>query len=254
LVEALRMLKIHRRDLIVAAAAGASGGAAGFLGHRRFRTFPRGATPSYSQSGEDVIVNMIFGFLGVKQPSYLDIGAWLPQAGNNTYLSYTRGGRGVLVEPNVAMIPELKAARPGDTVLNVGIGVTGQKEADYYCMTVDQWNTFDKEEAELRAAKSQARIVKVVKMPLVTINKVIEEHFRGKAPDFISIDVEGLDVAIMQTLDFQRFRPKVICAETLVPLGFNMDPAMTKFLAQQGYEARAVTFPNTIYVDKSLRT
>ncbi len=246
------MAKIHRRELLFSAAAGTAGGAAGFFGHRHFRRFPRGATPSYSQSGEDVIAQTIFDYLGIKQPSYLDIGAWLPQAGNNTYLFYSLGSRGVLVEPNVAMIPELKAVRPGDIVLNVGIGITEQKETDYYCLTVDQWNTFDKEEAERRAARSNAKIEKVVKMPLVPINKVIEEHFHGKAPDFISIDVEGLDVAIMKTLDFQRFRPKLICAETLVALTFKMDSEMTEFLSQQGYEARAVTFPNTIYVDKSL--
>ena len=102
------------------------------------------------------------------------------------------------------------------------------------------------------AALSKTKIEKVVKIPLAPINNVIETHFHGKAPDFISIDVEGLDVPIMKTLDFQRFRPKLICAETLVALTFNMDPAMTELLSRQGYEARAVTFPNTIYVDKSL--
>jgi FkbM family methyltransferase len=188
----------------------------------------------------------------VKEPSYLDIGAWLPDAGNNTYLFYTMGGRGVLVEPNVAMIAELRSVRPGDTVLNVGIGVTEEKEADYYCMTVDQWNTFDKKEAEDMAKVSKAKIEKVVKVPLVPINKVIEEHLGGKAPDFVSIDVEGLDVAIMKTLDYQRFRPKIICAETLKKFTFEMEPEMTEFLAEQAYEARATTFPNTIYVDKKI--
>jgi FkbM family methyltransferase len=248
------MVSLLRRDVLFSAAAGTVGGAAGFLGHRHFRRFPRGATQSYSQSGEDVICRLIFDYLGVKQPSYLDIGAWLPDAGNNTYLFYKMGGRGVLVEPNVARISELKSVRPGDTVLNVGIGISEQKEADYYCMTIDQWNTFDKEEAERRANKpgSRAKIEKVVKMPLVPINKVINEHLGGKAPDFLSIDVEGLDVAIMKTLDYQRCRPKVICAETLKALSFDMEPEMTELLAQQGYMARAVTFPNTIYVDKKL--
>ena len=248
------MAKLHRRDLFFSAAAGTAGGAAGFYVHRHFRSLPRGATLSYSQSGEDVIAKMIFDYLRIKQVSYLDIGAWLPQSGNNTYLFYSLGCRGVLVEPNVAMIPELKSEHPGDTVLNIGIGVTEQKEADYYCMAISQWNTFNKEEAQRRVAVSQIKIEKVVKMPLVPINNVIEEHFHGNAPDFISIDVEGLDVPIMKTLDFERFRPKVICAETLVALSFNMEPEMTEFLSQHGYEARAVTFPNTIYVDKSLVT
>jgi len=198
------MAKIHRRELFFSAAAGTAGGAAGFFGHRHLRKFrfPSAANPSYSQSGEDVICRMIFNYLAIRQPSYLDIGAWLPQEGSNTYLYYSLGSRGVLVEPNVAKIPDLKAVRPGDTVLNVGIGITEQKEADYYCMNDDGLNTFDKAEAERRVALSKAKIEKVVKMPLVPINKVIEDHFNGKTPDFISIDVEGLEVPIMKTLDF----------------------------------------------------
>jgi FkbM family methyltransferase len=245
---------IHRRELLYSAAAGTAGGAAGFFGHRHLRKagFPSGATPSYSQSGEDAICMMIFNYLKIEHPTYLDVGAWHPQALNNTYLFYTQGSRGVLVEPNLALIPELKTARPGDTVLNVGVGITEQKEADYYCMTNEALNTFDKAEAENRAAVSEFKIEKVVKMPLVPINTLIEEHFHGKVPDFLSIDVEGLDVPIMKTLDFQRFRPKLICAETLVPFTFRMNPEMTEFLSQQGYEARAMTFPNTLYVDRSL--
>jgi len=166
------------------------------------------------------------------------------------------GGRGVLVEPNVALIPELKAKRPGDVVLNIGIGVTEQKEADFYCYSEPGWNTFDKAIVEDRTAKSGVKPEKVVKMPLIPINRVIEEHCGGKAPDFLSTDVEGLDLAILKTLDFDRFRPKVICAETIdedwrraVPI---MDPETTHFLAEQGYEARAMTYYNTMYVDKTL--
>jgi FkbM family methyltransferase len=247
---------IRRRDLLVATGSGvvggAAGGVAGFVTHRHFRRLPRGATLSYSQSGEDVICRMIFDFLKTARPTYLDIGAYLPQAWNNTYLFYIQGARGVLVEPNVALIPELKSQRPGDTVLNIGIGLKDEKEADYYCFPIDQWNTFDREEAERRVKKSNVPIERVVKMPLRPINQVIEEHFHGKAPDFISIDVEGLDLAIMKTLDLKRFRPKVICAETLVALSFDMAPEMTQFLSQHDYMVRAVTYPNTIYVDKKL--
>ena len=85
-------------------------GSAGFFVHRHFRRFPRGANPSYSQSGEDVIATMIFGYLGIasnRRISTSEPGSL--RRGNNTYLFYSRGSRGVLVEPNVAMIPELKA-------------------------------------------------------------------------------------------------------------------------------------------------
>jgi FkbM family methyltransferase len=249
------MLGIKRRDLFVAAGpgvvCGAAGGVAGFLTHRHFRKLPRGANLSYSQSGEDVICNLLFESMGTHPSTYLDIGAWLPQAQNNTYLFYLRGARGVLVEPNIAMIPELRFHRPEDTVLNIGIGLKEEKEADYYCLTNEQLNTFDREEAE-RLAKDGMKIERVLKMPLQSINQVIEAHFHGKAPDFISIDVEGLDCAIMKTLDFKRFRPKVICAETPIPVPLDTNSELTQFLSQHDYAARAVTFPNMIFVDKRL--
>ena len=229
---------------------------AGPPGETPLPRFPQGATPSYAHSGEDVITRL---FLGVEsKPSYLDIGACWPIYGNNTYLFYTMGGRGVLIEPNIALIPELNAKRPGDIVLNIGIGATEQKEADYYCYWEPGWNTFDKALVEERTAKSGIKPERVVKMPLVPINRVIEEHFGGKAPDFLSTDVEGLDLAILKTLDFHRFRPKVICAETIdedwsrspgaVPI---MDPETTNFLTEKGYEPRAMTYYNTVYIDKA---
>ena len=111
---------------------------------------------------------------------------------NNTYLFYRKGCRGVLVEPNPAFCRKLTSVRPGDTVLNIGIGIIDQSEADYYVISghLGEWlNTFSKEEAERVTSSpgSTNRIEKVLKMPLVNINRVIGEHFQG-APDFVSID------------------------------------------------------------------
>ena len=50
---------------------------------------------SYSQSGEDLIVKHIFENLGVKKPSYLDIGAYHPFHLNNTVIFYLSGSHGI---------------------------------------------------------------------------------------------------------------------------------------------------------------
>ena len=51
-------------------------------------------------------------------------------------------------------------------------------------------------------------------MPLVNINKIMQEQFHG-APSLLCIDTEGLDLDILKTLDFTRFRPAIVCVETL---------------------------------------
>ncbi|MGE3820544.1 MAG: FkbM family methyltransferase [Isosphaeraceae bacterium] len=244
-----------RRDFLVGPAAGMAvamgvGRAAALA---RPPGFPDGATPSYAQCGEDVAARELLGHKGVERPTYLDVGAFRPIHYNNTYLFHTLGGRGVLVEPNVALADEIRAARPGDVLLTVGIGLEGQTTADLYCLTLPEWNTFDREEAErnVKGTGGRVRIEKVVKTPLIPINTVIADHFHGEAPDFLSIDVESLDLPILRTLDFDRFRPRVICAETVVPLAGRMAPDVAAFLTTKGYQARAMTFANTLFVDRA---
>jgi hypothetical protein len=86
------MARLNRRDLFVAAASGTAGGAGRFFTHRYLRPIklPRGATLSYSEYGEDVIIQTIFYRWG-RCTSYLDIGAWGPQTARSTYLLYARG-------------------------------------------------------------------------------------------------------------------------------------------------------------------
>lgn len=243
-----------RRDFIVGGVAGGVAVASLSLFKAGWSRYPENANLSYAQAGEDVIVAEIFDFLKIKKPTYLDVGAYLPIFANNTYLLYRQGSRGVLVEPNIDLIPDLRSRRPGDTVLNVGVGLTDQSTGDYYCMSLRQWNTFDKGEAESRVSKTggSVKIVRVVKVPLVPINWIMADHFPKGGPDFLSIDIESLDLAVLRTLDFDRFRPKVICTETIIALSLGMDPEMTKFLSSKGYEPRGMTYANTIYVDRSL--
>ena len=208
---------------------------------------------SFAQSGEDLIANFIFYYLHIPKITYLDVGAHEPVAINNTYFFYQRGYRGVLVEPNVEMCKKLRAVRPQDTTLEAGIGVTAARAADYYVMTESAWNTFSKEEAEhmTRATKGGIKVERVIQMPLLEINDVMAKHFGG-APTFLSIDAEGLHLAILKTIDFKRFRPAVICVETLVAGTKKQMPEIPAFMETQKYVVRGSTFVNTIFVDGNL--
>ncbi len=205
---------------------------------------------SYAQQGEDLVLyDFIHRVAGIDKPTYLDIGAAEPVRGNNTFLFYSTGSRGVLVEPNPYYAEQLRAVRPGDTVLNVGIGVTDQREADYYVIRGrPMWNTFSADQVAMHRRNAKKEIVeRVVKMPLISVNHVIARHL-GKAPDVMSIDVEGLDLAILQTLDFDSYRPAAICAETIVGrAGLNQD--IGRLMQTKGYVARGGSIVNTVFVD-----
>lgn len=215
---------------------------------------PYGSLPSFSQCGEDMIVRYFLNDRGVRSFRYLDVGAHDPILGNNTYFSYRSGQRGVLVEPNPSRCQALRSTRPEDVTLQAGIGPGGASEADYYIMNHDAWNSFSKEESEGAAAKTNGMVTlrEVVKMPLLDINDVMAEHFADEAPAFVSIDVEGLDLDILKSLDFGRFRPKVFCVETLVRATTRVNEEVAAFLATKDYSVRGGSFVNTIFIDSRI--
>ncbi|MDD1606885.1 MAG: FkbM family methyltransferase, partial [Methylococcaceae bacterium] len=74
-------------------------------------------------------------------------------------------------------------------------------------------------------------------------------------PDFLSLDVEGLDLKILQSFNFVKWRPKVICVETIT-YSEKCDGKKIKdieiLLIEKGYFSYADTHINTIFVDKAI--
>jgi hypothetical protein len=257
---------INRRDFIGGAVCGSAAAAAVAVGRDRRRTEPPAPAPvppppppalpeharlSFSQQGEDIILyHVLHELMKIATPSYMDVGAAYPVRGNNTYLLYTTGSRGVVVEPNPVLAAQLRSKRPGDTVVEAGIGVAGAVEADYYEIKGNAMlNTFSPEQvAHLQRGQAESVVERVVKKPLLNINRVIQDYL-GRAPDLLSTDVEGLDDAIIRTLDFSQFRPAAICIEAIPMTKSGRLSKTTRYLAAKGYIARGGSLYNTIHVD-----
>jgi FkbM family methyltransferase len=262
-----RHLTVSRKNFIQGMGCAAAGAALGAFGQRQLAPAPQPppipqpqrvnplpqSEETFAQSGEDRIVHFILGYVGIRKKDYIDIGAWEPVVNNNTYLLYRLGYRGLLIEPNVTLCKKLREVRPHDRVLEAGIGVTAAREADYYVMTEPSWNTFSKEEAERQAkvTNGTVSIKEVIKMPLLDINQVMAEHLQ-RAPAFLSVDTQGLELAILKSIDYNRFRPEVICAETLVTGTNKSSPETAAFMETQGYVVRGMSFVNTIFVDSKI--
>ncbi len=242
---------------LAGAVAGAAAGAAASvaLAPKYLRPAPLPGKLSYAQQGEDIALWQIARLvLGIEQPTYMDIGAHHPVFNNNTYYFHERGCRGVLVEPNPALHGLLAAARPRDTLLRAGIGVDAQAEADFYIIGGSedgQLNTFSREQATALVTRSNGhyRIDKVIKVPLLNINEVMRAQWNA-APNVLSLDTEGFDLPILRSLDFGRFRPDVVCVETVEIGGRRLLPEIPQLMAQKGYDVRGGSFVNTLFVDR----
>lgn len=213
------------------------------------------AAHSFSQCGEDLIINFIFeNHLKINRPSYLDIGAHHPTHLSNTYFFYQRGSQGVCIEPDPDLCEEIRKKRSRDVCLNAGVGISSETKADFYVMTAKTLNTFSKEEAERYQSYETQKIEKVLKIPLIPINETIQNNFKS-CPNLVSLDVEGLDLDILKSFDFAKYRPEIFCVETLT---YTEDKSETKIteindlLASKEYMVYADTYINTIFVDKNV--
>jgi FkbM family methyltransferase len=214
-----------------------------------WRRFGFDGRVSYSQAGEDLILALIFESLGVDHPLYLDIGANHPRRFSNTYLFYRWGGRGVLVEPDPGLLPRLRRARPHD--LTLGVGIAPQPgELEFFRMSEPALNTFSREEAESLVSQGHRIVAKVV-VPVITIGEALAHCPR--TPDLISLDIEGMDEAVLASLDFSRHRPLALCVETITYSATGDGRKLSgilELMRGHGYMNFADTHINTIFVDE----
>jgi FkbM family methyltransferase len=209
------------------------------------------AKRSYAQCGEDLIVRFAFDAMGIAAPGYLDIGAHHPHFLSNTQLFYRAGSRGVNVEPDPELFRHFLRYRKADVNLNLGVGPSAA-DLELFVMSSRTLNTF----SPVEAAEYERRGFKILhrlNIPVITVRELINRHC-SHPPQFVSLDVEGLDYAILETFDFSRHRPTIFCVETL---SFSTEGEGEKaheidaLFERNGYLHYADTHINTIYVEQS---
>lgn len=208
---------------------------------------------SFSQFGEDLIIESALNILKEKNISYLDIGANHPCFISNSYYFYKKGASGTLIEPDPILYKNLKKKRPNDNILNCGVGFDEKiKTAKLYIMDNPVLNTFSFEEAKKMEKNSDYKIVKDIDIELMPINYILEKM--KNIPSFISIDVEGLDFEILSSLDTQKYRPGLIVAETLTfdpNTGGRKINKIIELMLRKKYKVFADTRLNTIFIDEN---
>lgn len=207
---------------------------------------------SYSQCGEDLIVDFILSNMKITNPYYLDIGAHHPQYLSNTYLFYKKGGSGICIEPDPILFAEILTKRKKDLCINAGVGVEGTSSADFYIMSTKTLNTFSRKEAERYQSYGRQLIEKIIKLPLISLNEILS-NIKKNNLNFVSLDVEGLDYEIIKTFNFNLQRPEVFCIETITYTEDNSEQKeyqIIEYLLEHDYMVYADTYINTIFVDK----
>jgi FkbM family methyltransferase len=168
---------------------------------------------SYADNFEDVLLRRAFP--DETEGFYIDVGAYDPVAHSVTKYFSERGWRGINVEPNPAVFERLRAGRPRDVNLNLGLsdheGELTLYEAPAACWSVDPdlltgWFGADRDELVERT------------IPVTTLARVCDEHVPPDATiHFLKVDVEGHEREVLAGADWSRWRPRVVLAEANRP-------------------------------------
>ncbi len=171
---------------------------------------------SYAQNFEDILLARVFA--GKQSGFYVDIGAYHPEIGSVTKAFYDRGWRGINIEPG-SIFAKLAADRHEDINLNLAVSDhTG--EVNF----IDDPN----DPGQSRIASTEALGASPRLVACDTLTNILAAHANGRTPDFIKIDVEGAEAAIVTSTDWRRIRPTLLIIEATDP--------WTNRLANQSWE------------------
>jgi len=194
---------------------------------------------SFSQNKEDLIIEKILGY---KINSYIDIGSNHPVKFNNTYRFYLYGAHGINIEPNLSLIKSYQQIRPKDKNLHLGIAKQ-RGSLIFYQLDPDVDSTFSQKQA-MEKVRSGCVLLNQYPVKTSTLKNIFLKYFKNKKLDLLSIDTEGYDYQILQSNNWRRFRPKIICVE-------DNTLKTKKFLLNLHYSLKVITTNNSLYLDEN---
>jgi FkbM family methyltransferase len=167
---------------------------------------------TYSQNREDLIIRAFLK--NIKKGFYVDVGANHPTIDSVTKVFYDEGWKGINIEPNKTLNKLLKDERPNDINLQIGVS---DKPGQLVLRSYDighGLSTFSKEmqkdytEHPSRVTK-EYHDYKVDTLPL----KDIFDKYNVPQINFMKIDVEGYEYEVIDSNDWAKYRPQVLCIE-----------------------------------------
>ena len=102
--------------------------------------------------------------------------------------------------------------RPDDMNLNIGIAYS-EGEMDFHIMGDNTLSTMSSEGLD-HLIKCGHTIVEKIKINARTVVSVLDEYCKGTFPYLLTLDIEGYDSKILESINYNRNCPKVICVES----------------------------------------
>lgn len=203
---------------------------------------------SHSSTGEDVILDWI---MKKDYWFYVDIWWFGPIYWNNTYLFYKKWWQWINVEPNKSGIQKFLKKRPRDINLQLAAW-RSNGELVFNVFDCAAMSTCDSETSK-RYVDAWYKITDTYIVPIWTLEKIFDTYVKDRQIDILSVDVEWWDMDVLESNNWEKYKPSYIILET-VEYAKNGKDTWTKqnnifdpYLKNKGYWVIAETGINTIY-------
>jgi FkbM family methyltransferase len=169
---------------------------------------------SYAQNFEDVMLWRALKH--IEGGFYIDIGAWSEDIDSVTRAFYSRGWRGINVEPNSDYYAQLQMIRTRDINLRIAVSdKAGTLIMNFFSNT--GLSTLD-EALSKKYSHSGLRINKQ-EVEVTTLTDLWRQYVpKFQAVHFLKIDVEGFELAVLKGNDWSKHRPWIVVVEATQPL------------------------------------
>lgn len=143
---------------------------------------------------------------------------------SNTYLLEKEyEWKGLLVEPNIKICEKCKINRPNSIVENYAL-VSSNFDGDFISGDFDHdsghslmSSVFHETSSDLpihiNERSHRESVYNIISVPTITLDKLIRKHQIEKI-DFVSLDVEGYEIEVLNGIDFSYIRPIYFLLET----------------------------------------
>ena len=193
----------------------------------------------YSQALQDYFLDS-FIFSKKEGGFFLDIGGNDPVNINNTYFfEKSRGWKGLAFEPMTAQREKWKTSRNTECLPYALGRITGEAE---FCEYDNHYMSGFSDEVEYSGS-----IKSRYKVPVRRLTDILDE--RGvRHVDFVSLDVEGAEINVLQGIDFSRV--EIDCFTIENNKGRSREKRLRKFMVDAGYKLKARLWLDEVWIRK----
>ena len=204
---------------------------------------------SFSQYGEDLLLWELLRREGRTAGGfYVDVGAFDPIRYSNTNLLHQKGWTGLNLDLNDAAIARFNQIRPGD--INVNCAVSDEEQDMVLCKyPADATNRLLPTNAVDRKSLLGEDPIYTTTVKGLPLSAILKKYLPQNARfDFMDVDCEGHDLAVLKSNDWSKYRPFILAVEDVTN---KPDSETVRFCVEQGYELAATLFISRIFVDNT---